>query len=133
MGIEPYLLASSVLGVIAQRLVRRICSDCKISYTSSLEELAELKLPAVEQTIWKGVGCEKCFHSGYKGRVGIYELMLLTPQIKRQVLQSQDAEELRKVACSEGMLSLFSQGVELVLQGITTSAEVLRVTRFMEE
>jgi general secretion pathway protein E len=133
MGIEPYLLASSVLGVIAQRLVRRICPDCKISYAPSVEELRELKLTASDGQICKGKGCEKCFHSGYKGRVGLYELMLLTPQIKRQVLQSQDAEELRRVACADGMTPLFSQGVELVRKGITTSSEVFRVTRFMEE
>jgi general secretion pathway protein E len=133
MGIEPYLLASSVLGVIAQRLVRRICPSCKVSYVPPIDELKELNLSDTESTFCKGTGCQNCFYSGYQGRVGLYELMLLTPHIKRQVLQSQDAEELRKIACAEGMIPLFTQGIELIRKGVTTSAEVLRVTRFMEE
>ncbi len=128
MGIEPYLLASSVLGVLAQRLVRRICPHCKVSYVPSNEEMAELQLSSAA-TFYRGSGCPLCFHSGYRGRVGIYELMLVSPRIKRQVLKNQDAEGVRKCALAEGMLPLFASGVQLVLEGVTTSAEVLRVTR----
>jgi len=133
MGIEPYLLASSILGVLAQRLVRRICPDCKESYAPSPEEMAELKLKASKIRFARGTGCEKCFHSGYRGRMGVYELMPVTSRIKTQVLKSQDSEELRKVALVQEMVSLFSRGVELVLSGFTTSAEVLRVTRISED
>ncbi len=136
MGIEPYLLASSILGVLAQRLVRRICPDCIREYVPTPEELAELGLKKEslkKGKFCRGAGCEKCFHSGYKGRVGLYELMPVSSKIKSQVLKSQDSQELRKVALSQDMVSLFAQGVELVIAGVTTSAEVLRVTRISDE
>lgn len=132
MGIEPYLLASSILGVIAQRLVRRICSDCKTSYTPSFEELSELGL-SQGQTLYRGAGCSGCFGTGYKGRLALYELMPVTGKIKTQVLKSQDAEELRKVAVSQGMVSLFESGVFAAISGQVTSSEVLRVTRIGQE
>ncbi len=136
MGIEPYLLASSILGVVAQRLVRQICPRCKISYVPSREEIFELGLKQEQikdAEFFKGTGCAHCFDTGYKGRHGIYELMPVTAKIKSQVLKSQDAQELRRVALSQGMATLFDQGVELVLAGITTSAELLRVTRIDQE
>lgn len=136
MGIEPYLLASSILGVLAQRLVRHICPDCKTTYTPSKEELAELSLKKEDLhgiKFCRGTGCTKCFQSGYRGRIGLYELMPVTSRIKAQVLKSQDSTELRKVAIEQGMTSLFMQGVTLVLAGFTTSAEILRVTRISEE
>ncbi|MDE3045053.1 MAG: type II secretion system ATPase GspE [Verrucomicrobiota bacterium] len=133
MGIEPYLLASSILGVLAQRLVRRICSDCQEAYAPTAEEMAELKLKFSRTQFHRGKGCEKCFLSGYRGRLGVYELMPVTSRIKTQVLKSQDSEELRKAALSQDMITLFSKGVELVRAGLTTSAEVLRVTRMVEE
>ena len=133
MGIEPYLLASSILGVVAQRLVRKICPDCKMPYTPSSQEMEELGCGhIVGMKLYKGSGCSKCFETGYKGRLALYELMSVTGKIKTQVLQSQDAEELRKVAISQGMRSLFENGVEIALQGLTTSSEVLRVTRIGE-
>lgn len=128
MGIESYLLASSILGVVAQRLVRKICSDCKMSYLPDEEELAEMGLK-VPTPFYRGVGCEKCLGTGYRGRLAIYEIMIVTPKIKSQVMLSQDAEKLRKVALNQGMTSLFENGVERVLDGLTTSKEVLRVTR----
>jgi general secretion pathway protein E len=128
MGIEPYLLASSILGVVAQRLVRQICPHCKTEYTPSEKELSELGLSG-NHTFHKGKGCLYCFETGYKGRHAIYELMPVSSKIKAQVLKSQDAQELRKVALSQHMKTLFDQGVDLVLCGITTSAELFRVTR----
>ncbi len=136
MGIEPYLLASSILGVLAQRLVRRICPDCKTAYAPSKEELSGLNLKKEDLhgvKFHRGIGCDRCFHSGYKGRVGLYELMSVTSRIKTQVLKSQDSEELRKVALDQEMVSLFSQGIQLVLSGATTAAEILRVTRILDE
>jgi general secretion pathway protein E len=136
MGIEPYLLSSSILGVLAQRLVRRICSDCNTSYTPSKEELSELNLKKSDMSSKKfhrGTGCDRCFQSGYRGRIGLYELMPVTSRIKNQVLKSQDSDELRKVALEQGMVSLFSHGVQLILKGETTSEEILRVTRILDD
>ncbi|MBM3184413.1 MAG: type II secretion system protein GspE, partial [Chlamydiae bacterium] len=136
MGIEPYLLASSILGILAQRLVRRICFSCKTAYSPTKEELQELGLKKERLQgglLYRGAGCLQCFGTGYKGRHGIYELMLVSSKIKSQVLKSQDAEELRKTALSQGMVTLFERGVELVISGFTTSSEVLRVTKVVEE
>ncbi len=136
MGIEPYLLASSILGILAQRLVRRICPSCKVGYTPSADELAELELKReqlLEGKLYRGSGCDQCFGTGYKGRHGIYELMPVNSKIKAQVLKSQDAEELRRTAIKEEMITLFQRGATLAAQGLTTSAEVLRVTRLGEE
>ncbi len=105
MGIEPYLLSSTVVGVLAQRLVRTLCSTCG------------------------GDGCPTCFQSGYKGRHGLYELMPVDNAIRQQVVKSADALILRKTALKSGMQTLASNGDELVEQGLTTHAEVLRVTR----
>lgn len=128
MGIEPYLLASSILGVLAQRLVRQICPHCKTEYTPAKKEMEDLQIEG-DGPFYKGKGCIHCFQTGYKGRHAIYELMPIGGKIKTQVLKSQDGGELRKVAIAEGMHSLFEQGVDLILKGITTSAELLRVTR----
>jgi len=136
MGIEPYLLASSILGIVAQRLVRTICPLCKTGYSPSAEELEELDLTSKrlpKGKLYKGLGCASCFETGYKGRSALYELMPITSKIKTQVLKSQDADELRKVALSQKMVSLFDHGIELAIQGLTTGAEVLRVTRVGQE
>jgi general secretion pathway protein E len=135
MGIEPYLLSSSVIGVLAQRLVRTICPKCKISYEPSHLELKDLGIADTELqegVLYKGEGCEHCYHSGYKGRHGVYELMNVTPAIKRQLLKSPDAMELQRVALEHGMSSLRREGAKLALQGVTTSAEILRVTRHIQ-
>ncbi len=136
MGIEPYLLASSILGVLAQRLVRRICPTCKEAYDPTNEELSELGLKRtqlVNGKLYCGKGCDKCFQSGYRGRAGVYELMVVNHKIKEQVLKSQDSQELRKAALQQNMQSLFSQGIDLMLEGVTTGAEILRVTRITDE
>ena len=101
-----------------------------------LKEMSELGLKKEQVPnglFYKGSGCVHCSGTGYKGRCGIYELMPMTSRIKAQVLKSQDAEELRKVALTQEMVSLFQQGVALVCAGVTTSSEVLRVTRMVEE
>jgi general secretion pathway protein E len=132
MGIEPYLLTSSVIGVVAQRLVRRVCSRCKESYVPSEREILDLQLSLEEvgtRPFFKGKGCEHCFGSGYKGRYGIYELMSMNNALKEQLLKSADAHRLQEIALSQGMSSLRREGSLLVLEGITSSEEVLRVTR----
>jgi general secretion pathway protein E len=136
MGIEPYLLTSSVVGVLAQRLVRMVCPFCKIAYQPSTRELEDLNLLDSEilgRPFFKGNGCSHCFGSGYKGRHGIYELMVLNSALKQQLLKSADAYQLQEMAIKQGMSSLRREGSLLVLEGITTSAEVLRATRGCED
>lgn len=136
MGIEPYLLTSSVVGVVAQRLVRLICPHCRIAYPPSDRELSELGLKReelVEGRVHRGRGCASCFGTGYKGRRGMYELMAMTGAMKRQLLRSADALQLRATATAQGMRELREEGARLVRDGVTSSAEVLRVTRRSEE
>ncbi len=136
MGIEPYLLTSTVVGVLAQRLVRTICPRCRVAYMPSEKELAGLDLidpDMVDRPFYRGVGCEHCFGSGYKGRHGIYELMGISSTIKQQLLKSADAYQLQELALRLGMSSLRREGALLVLEGKTTTAEVLRATRGCED
>lgn len=136
MGIEPYLLSSCVVGVLAQRLVRRICPECKFAYNPTDRELQSLGLKRENLEnghLYQGKGCQACFDSGYKGRHGIYELMSVNNAIRKQIVKSADAVELRQIALDTGTLSLLIHGGELVRQGITTVAEVLRVTRGLED
>lgn len=132
MGIEPYLLSSTVIGVLAQRLVRTSCPHCLEKYTPTETERHELGLPNVAP-FYRGVGCPQCFGVGYKGRVALYELMTVTPPVKEELLISADSVKLRKVAIQEGMATLLQAGAALVLAGRTTSSEVLRVTRGYQE
>lgn len=136
MGIEPYLLSSSVVGVLAQRLVRRICPDCKEPYIPTDRELQSIGLERRDLKdgyLYKGAGCSTCFISGYKGRHGVYEMMVVNNAIKKQIVKSPDAVELRNISRDSGLINLLDHGAELAKQGITTVAEILRVTRGMEE
>lgn len=136
MGIEPYLLSSCIVGVLAQRLVRRICPECKVAYKPDDRELQSigLKRESLHQgSLYKGSGCAHCYHTGFKGRQGIYELMPVGNAINKQIVSSPDAAEMRRVAISEGMVSLLQHGAELVKEGSSTVAEVLRVARGLEE
>lgn len=136
MGIEPYLLSSCIVGVLAQRLVRRICPECKAPYSPTERELQSIGIKPErlkEGQLYRGPGCNHCYGTGFKGRQGIYELMPVHNAISKQIVQSPDAIEMRRVAIAQGMLSLLGHGAELVLHGSTTSAEVLRVARGIEE
>lgn len=135
MGVEPFLLSSSVIGVLAQRLVRKICPHCKTFYKPEREEIAELGLTNTSNGLvfYQGEGCHQCFYTGYKGRLGLYELMPITYRMKRQIAKSADSSELQKVALEEGMSSLRGEGAKAVCEGITTFKEVLRVTRQIDE
>jgi general secretion pathway protein E len=135
MGIEPYLLSSSVVGIVAQRLVRRICPDCKEPYTPTDQELLHIGVTRESLPyghLFQGKGCASCFGSGYKGRHGVYELMTVNNEIRKQIVKSPDAVELRRIALGMGMTSLLDHGAELARQGITTVAEMLRVTKAVE-
>jgi general secretion pathway protein E len=136
MGIEPYLLSSCIVGILAQRLVRRICPNCKEAYEPSPRELMNLDIQLESLPngcLYRGKGCPLCYQTGFKGRQGVYELMMVTNTVTKQIVTSPDAVELRKVALAQGMISLLRHGSELVKQGVTTVAEVLRVARGIEE
>ena len=132
MGIEPFLVSSSVLLVIAQRLARRICPYCKEPYKYPPEVLKEVGFTDEEianlQT-YKGKGCEKCDYTGYKGRVALYEVMEVVPEIRDAIVKGKNADEIRKIAKKYGMRTLREIGRIKIAKGITTPEEVLRVTR----
>src|SRR6266699_1197320 len=131
MGIEPFNVASAVNLIVAQRLVRRICKDCKQEHKYNDEELKALGIPAAEAaklTFFKGAGCDTCGGTGYKGRQGLYEVMALSSALRRMVLKGGSTEELREEAVKEGMLTLRSDGMVKVKRGITTLEEVVKET-----
>jgi general secretion pathway protein E len=128
MGIESFLVSSSLIGVLAQRLVRIICPDCKAPVKPSEEFLEEI---GAEKGvfIYHGTGCEECRYTGYKGRTGIFELMVLTEDIRRLILEKTSANIIKQKAVSLGMQTLRENGWQKVREGITTMEEVLRVTQ----
>jgi len=131
MGVEPYLLASSLLGVLAQRLVRTLCPGCKVTHAPSAAEgalLVSLGLPAA-QVLATAPGCEACHDSGFRGRTGIYELLVVDESIRRIVHAGAGELALRDAALAAGMRSLRRDGARLVAEGRTSLAELLRVTR----
>ena len=128
MGIEPYLLSSSIVGILAQRLVRKICPHCKEVFSPSDKECESIGL-TTPIPLYRGKGCSHCFHSGYKGRHAIFELMEIDYPIQKQIVKSPDGIELKKIALERGMLTLLDSGRELVIAGQTTIEEVLRATR----
>jgi len=130
MGVEPFLISSSVIGVLAQRLVRTICKNCKEEYTPTEETLRDIGL-AGESGIkfYRGKGCPKCMNTGYKGRIGIFELMLMDEDIRKLTIAKASHDEIRNHAISSGMISLKQDGIRKVKQGLTTVEEMLRVTQ----
>ena len=131
MGVEDFLLASAVIGILAQRLVRIICPECKVAQppgTVPAEIRSEIagNLP---ERLYMGQGCPACAHTGYQGRTGIYELLLVDESIRQLILKRADAATLKQAAISQGMRTLAGDGWAKVAQGITTSQEVLRVTQ----
>ncbi|MFA6321024.1 MAG: ATPase, T2SS/T4P/T4SS family [Candidatus Omnitrophota bacterium] len=130
MGVEPFLLTSSVILVGAQRLVRRICNNCKEPYELSpdIAQRMNLKFGKDKVIFYKGKGCEKCFNSGYKGRVGLLEVLVMTPKIKALVMENAQEHKIREEARREGMMTLRENGIKNALAGTTTLEEVFRVT-----
>jgi len=130
MGVEPFLVSSSVIGVIAQRLVRVICEKCKESYEPTPAVLKELGLPEAEKLkLHRGKGCPLCKGTGYRGRIGIYSVLKVTPKIQELIVSRAPAGEIDKVARSEGMKTLREDCLDKVVNGITTVEEMLRVTQ----
>ncbi len=131
MGVEPFLISSSLLGVLAQRLLRRVCEKCKDYYIPSESLLKDMGLEdkiGGNVKFTKGRGCKVCSQSGYKGRIGIYELLRVTPEIQEAVLRKVSADEIRELAVSQGMVTLRNAALEKLLLGVTTPEEVMRVT-----
>jgi type IV pilus assembly protein PilB len=131
MGIEPFLVASSVNLIAAQRLVRRVCSGCREKVALPPQALTKIgfsKEDAAHVTVFKGTGCEKCTNTGYKGRIALYEVMDLTDELKELVLVGASSLELRKKAMEQGMLTLRQSGLHKIKDGVTTVEEVLRET-----
>ncbi|WP_420823108.1 GspE/PulE family protein [Vandammella animalimorsus] len=132
MGVERYLITSSVNGVLAQRLVRTLCPHCKQPHELAPQVLQDTGLARFVQpgqTLYRPVGCEHCRGTGYKGRTGIHELMVLDEVLRRAILDGKDAAELASLAAQRGMLSLYEDGLRKVAQGLTSLEEVTRVTQ----
>jgi type IV pilus assembly protein PilB len=131
MGIEPFLVASSLNLVCAQRLVRRVCTGCKVAEDVPVPALEQIGFtPEEAETVkpFKGAGCEKCNKTGYKGRVGLYEVMEITDELRELILVGASALELRRKAVEEGMITLRGSGLYKISLGVTTIEEVLRET-----
>jgi len=129
MGVEPFLITSSMILVAAQRLVRKICEDCKEPYKIDGETSKKLKLkPGGKFTAYRGKGCKACRNTGYKGRLGLIETLALSPEIRRLILEKSQEHLIREQARKEGMSTLRENGVKKILRGETTIEEVLRVT-----
>ena len=131
MGIEPFLVATSVNLIQAQRLIRRVCKDCKAEHTSPAEALIEVGFSAEEaKTLktFKGKGCATCNNTGYKGRIGLYEVMEVTDEVRELILIGASALELRKKAIEDGMITLRESGLHKIRAGVTTIEEVVRET-----
>jgi len=130
MGVEDYLLASSLLGVLAQRLVRKVCAKCRQPAELAIEAMREIAgANGGEVQVWEGCGCEDCAQTGYRGRSGIYELLLVNDAIRQLVLKRSSADAIRDSAVQQGMRTLREDGWQKVRTGVTSVAEVVRVTQ----
>ncbi len=129
MGVDSYLIADSVVGIIAQRLVRRLCPNCKKMRKAEEYELEFMgKDPSIPTNIWEPCGCQSCNGTGYYGRIGVYEIMELTPGVKRLINKKATAEEIKQQALKDGMQTLRMNASKLVLSGITSFQEILSVS-----
>jgi type IV pilus assembly protein PilB len=131
MGVEPYLINSSIVGILAQRLIRKVCSYCKEEYVLDREAVNNLRInldKGIKPTFFRGRGCARCFNFGYSGRIGIGEILLLTPKVRELILDRAQEHIIKQQARLEGMKTLREEGVAQVLSGVTSLEEVLRVT-----
>jgi type IV pilus assembly protein PilB len=131
MGIEPFLVATSVNLIAAQRLVRRVCTSCKGEIQVPIQTLLSVGFSEAESSslkLYQGRGCEKCNNNGYKGRVALFEVMGITEDVRELILSGATAVELRRKAIEEGMITLRQSGLQKVRDGVTTIEEVVRET-----
>ncbi len=136
IGTEPYVIASALIGVVAQRLVRRLCIHCRRQYTPPAETLRAMNLSEADAAsipFYKAVGCDQCNHTGYRGRIGIYEVMRVTDKLRRLIAAQAPEDQIREAALSGGMISLGEDGLAKVKSGITTPEELLRVVTEVRE
>jgi len=127
MGIEPFLVSSALVGIIAQRLVRKLCNECKEEYIPDVNERDTLEV-VDEINIFKPVGCSHCNNTGYKGRIAIYEIMTINRELKDLIAANANSSELKQAALANGMKTLRSNCIRLVKNGITSVEEMYRVT-----
>src|SRR5262249_3914802 len=129
IGVEPYLISSAVNAILAQRLVRKICTHCKKEYQPSAEMREFLSLQGfASETTFKGDGCDRCRKTGYTGRLGIYELLVMDDSLRDMVTSNPDVIKLRKACRERGLVTLREDGFDKVTKGMTTIDEILRVT-----
>ncbi len=130
MGIEPFLVASSLIGILAQRLVRKICQECREPHAPTAEELRRLGLESLPQgaTVYRAKGCEHCYHTGYRGRMGIFELLPIDENLRTVILKNSDAISIKRAAMAQGFQPMRIDGIRKILQGQTTMEEVLAAT-----
>ncbi len=130
MGVEPYLLADAIVGIIAQRLVRRLCPNCKKEVLATDEQKELMGIPGEKRPvkIYEPTGCDQCDGTGFKGRIGVYEIMEITPKLKPFISRKASAEEIKEVALSEGMNTLRMSATKLVFEGTTSLSEMIRVS-----
>lgn len=128
MGVEPFLIGSSVIGVVAQRLIRVICPRCKAAYKPGIEELAPFGLADRHGEIefYRGEGCNNCDNTGYQGRVGVYEILTINDDIRKLVLERPSGTQVKKLAMAAGMVTMKQRAVDKLLNGVTTASEVRR-------
>jgi len=131
MGVPPFLITATVEAILAQRLVRRVCQSCRVEVKPSIDVLAELQLTPDDilgKRFYRGEGCDKCNGTGYKGRVGLFELMIMNDELRDMIMRNSSTDELRDRARSYGMVTLRDAGLEFAYQGVTTVDEVIRET-----
>jgi type IV pilus assembly protein PilB len=136
IGVEPFVIASATLGIVAQRLVRRLCASCRRQYTPASETLRGLNITdadAANISFYRPVGCDACHQTGYKGRIGIYEVMRISDRLRRMIAQRASEDAIREVAMSTGMLTLGDDALAKVKAGVTTAEELLRVVTEVRE
>jgi type II secretory ATPase GspE/PulE/Tfp pilus assembly ATPase PilB-like protein len=136
MGLEPYVIASALVGVVAQRLVRRLCGACRRQYTPEAETLRALNITeasAAQFVFYRAVGCEECNHTGYRGRIALYEVMRVSDKVRRLIAQRAGEDIIRETAVGGGMTSLGEDGLSKVKNGLTTAEELLRVVTEVRE
>ncbi len=131
MGVPPFLITATVEAILAQRLVRRVCSQCREETRPSTETLADMGLTpdeVADKKFYRGAGCEVCNNTGYKGRVGLFELMIMNDDLRDMVMQNATTDELRDAARHFGMVTLRDAGMDAVYEGTTTLEEIVRET-----
>jgi general secretion pathway protein E len=128
LGIPSFLITSTVVGIVAQRLLRCICTDCRRERQLTADELVYLQLDRPEVRVWEGAGCGECRGTGYRGRTGIFEILDFTDRVKEVISEQMDLSTLYAAARSEGMISLRQVAITKMLEGVTTYEEVLAIT-----